>query len=114
MELRDLQKMTVTKLREEAMKHQGLVGVHAMHKEELIAALAPIFGIDLAAVTRAARERLSGNKTELKQQIRALKAKRDEALTEHDATALKQMRDRIKKRKRQLRRMAEQSRVATA
>jgi hypothetical protein len=114
MELRDLQKMTVTKLREEALKHQGLVGVHAMHKEELITALAPIFGIDLEAATKAARERFSGNKTQLKQEIRALKTKRDEVMTEHDATALKQIRERIKKRKRQLRRLAEQTRTATA
>lgn len=114
MELRDLQKMTVTKLREEALKHQGLVGVHVMNKEQLITALAPIFGIDLEAATRTTRTRFASNKTELKQEIRALKGKRDEAMAEHDTTALKQIRERIKKRKRRLRRLAEQARTATA
>ena len=112
MDLRDLQRMTVTKLREEALKHQGLAGVHAMHKEELIHALAPIFGIDLEAVVREARTRFSTNKTTLKQEIRTIKTQRSDALTAHDATALKQTRDRIKKRKRLLRRLAEQSRTA--
>ena len=112
MELRDLQKMTVTKLREEALKHQGLVGVHAMHKEDLIAALAPIFGIDLEAALREARARVAGNKTTLKQEIRAIKTQRSAALEAHDTTVLKQTRDRIKKRKRLLRRLAEQARTA--
>jgi hypothetical protein len=73
MELRDLQKMTVVKLREEALKHEGLVGVHVMNKEELLAALAPRFGIDLEAAKKAAQMKFSDDKTSLKQQIRALK-----------------------------------------
>jgi hypothetical protein len=113
MELRDLQRMTVTKLREEALKHQGIVGVHAMHKEELIAALAPLFDIDLDAAVRAAPERFAGNKTSLKQEIRALKVQRDAAIAAHDGATLKQLRERIKTRKRRLRRMAEQARSAT-
>jgi hypothetical protein len=99
-------------LREEALKHQGLVGVHAMGKEELIKALAPIFGIDLEAAIRQARTRVATNKTTLKQEIRSIKAQRSDALTAQDATALKQSRDRIKKRKRLLRRLAEEARTA--
>ena len=116
MELRDLQKMTVTKLREEALKYQdrGLVGVHAMGKEELLTALAPIFGIDLQAVVRQARERFAENKTALKQQIRDLKTQRAVVLADHDASALKHIRDGIKKRKRMLRRLAEQTKAPTA
>lgn len=116
MELRDLQKMTVTKLREEALKYQdrGIVGVHAMDKEELITALAPIFGIDLEAAIRQARERFAGNKTELKQQIRDLKTRRTAVLADRDASALKHIRDNIKRRKRVLRRLAEQVKVPTA
>ena len=41
MELRDLQKMTVVKLREEALKHEGLAGVHVMNKEELLSRPGP-------------------------------------------------------------------------
>ena len=56
MELRDLQKMTVVKLREEALNMGGFSGVHGMKKQELIEALAAKFGIDLGAVVKAARE----------------------------------------------------------
>jgi hypothetical protein len=112
MELRDLQRLTVVKLREEALKHEGIAGVHGMQKDELIAALAPIYGIDLEAAAKASRERFAVNKSTLKQEIRSLKAQRDTALTEHDAAHLKQARQDIKKRKRTLRRLARQSRPA--
>jgi hypothetical protein len=111
MELRDLQRLTVVKLREEALKHEGIVGVHAMHKEELIAALAPRLGIDLEAAARAAREKFATDKTTLKREIRAFKSQRDTALVEHDAATVQQTRQRIKKHKRLLRRLAEQART---
>jgi hypothetical protein len=114
MELRDLQKMTVVKLREEALKHEGLVGVHAMDKEQLITALAPRLGIDLEAATKVARAKFAGDKTALKQEIRVLKAQRDTALAEHDSAIVKQVRQRIKRHKRILRRLAEQSRATAS
>lgn len=113
MELRDLQKMTVVKLREEALKHDGLVGVHAMGKHELIVALATRFGIDLNAATKAARAKFAEDKTSLKQRIRALKSERDTALATHDSAAVKQARQGIKKYKRTLRRLAEQTHTAS-
>jgi hypothetical protein len=111
MELRDLQRMTVVKLREEALKHEGIVGVHVMHKEQLIEALAPRLGIDLEAAARVARERFAGDKTAIKRDIRALKGERDAALAAHDAATVAQARQRIKKHKRVLRRLAEQART---
>jgi hypothetical protein len=113
MELRDLQRMTVVKLREEGLKHEGIVGVHVMNKAQLIAALAPRLGIDLEAATRAARERFAGDKTAIKRDIRALKGQRDTALAAHDAATVAQVRQRIKKHKRVLRRLAEQARTTT-
>jgi hypothetical protein len=112
MELRDLQKMTVLKLRDEAMQRTQLVGVNAMSKNELIKELAPIFGIDLEAATRAARERLVSDKTTLKQAIRAAKAERDAALSAHDAAATRQARLGIKKHKRALRHLVRQGATA--
>jgi hypothetical protein len=103
--------MTVVKLREEGLKHEGIVGVHVMNKEQLIEALAPRFGIDLEAAARAARERFAGDKTALKRDIRALKGERDAALAAHDAVTVAQARQRIKKHKRVLRRLAEQART---
>ena len=112
MELRDLQKMTVVKLREEALNMGGFVGVSGMNKQELIEAMAPRLGIDLEAAMQAARERFATDKPSIKQDIRDLKAQRDEALTAQDVTAVAQTRKRIKKHKRTLRRMARQARAA--
>ncbi len=114
MELRDLQKMTVVKLREEGLKYGSIIGVHGMSKQELIAALAPIHGIDLEAQLQDARARRAPSKGALKQEIQALKTQRDEALTEGDVAALSKARKDIKKRKRHLRRLAEQSKGAVA
>jgi hypothetical protein len=106
MELRDLQKMTVVKLREEGLKHPGITGVYAMDKGQLIEALAELYGIDIAAAARAAREQFAADKTTLKRDIRALKEQRDTALAAHDAAQVQQTRLNIKKRKRTLRRLA--------
>jgi hypothetical protein len=112
MELRDLQRMTMVKLREEGLKHSGITGVYAMDKAQLIKALAGVYGIDVEAATRAAREQFAADKTALKQAIRAMKGQRDAALEAHDATQVQQLRLNIKKRKRMLRRLAT-SRSAT-
>src|SRR2546428_13931839 len=106
MELRDLQKMTVVKLREEGLKHSRIAGVYSMNKTQLIEALATVYGIDIEAATRAAREQFATDKSTLKQEIRAFKGQRDTALSAHDSTKVKQLRVQIKKRKRTLRRLA--------
>ncbi len=106
MELRDLQKMTVVKLREEGLKHASITGVYAMDKGQLIEALAEGFGIDIEAAAKAAREQFAADKTTLKREIRSLKGQRDTALTTHDAVQVQQTRLNIKKRKRVLRRLA--------
>ncbi len=106
MELRDLQKMTVVKLREEALKHSNIAGVYAMDKGQLLAALAEIYGIDIEAASRAAREQFAADKSALKREIRAFKGQRDEALLAHNTGQVQQARLAIKKRKRQLRRLA--------
>jgi len=106
MELRDLQKLTVVKLREEGLKHSSIAGVYAMDKGQLIEALAEVFGIDVEAAVRASREQSAADKTTLKREIRALKGQRDAALTAHDAAQVQQTRLNIKTRKRRLRRLA--------
>jgi pyruvate dehydrogenase complex dehydrogenase (E1) component len=105
MELRDLQKLTVVKLREEALRQGNIIGVHGMGKGELIATLAPLYGIDLEAETTAARERIAQNKTTLKQRIRAFKVDRNTALAEHNAAQLEVARRGIKRQKQALRRL---------
>ncbi|MCK5422374.1 MAG: Rho termination factor N-terminal domain-containing protein, partial [Deltaproteobacteria bacterium] len=44
MEEKDLTKMTVANLREEAKKYTSIQGIHAMKKEELIRAIADVRG----------------------------------------------------------------------
>jgi hypothetical protein len=105
MELSELQRLTVVKLREEALKHEGLTGVNGMNKEQLIAALAPIFGIDLEAESRAMKERLAASKGMLRKEIGQFKDERNAALEDHDRHGTAQARKEIKKRKRRLRHM---------
>jgi hypothetical protein len=111
MELQELQRLTVVKLREEALKHDGISGVNGMNKDQLIEALAPVFGIDLEAEIRAIRERLTADKGTLKKEILSLKDQRNTALADHDTEALSQARKDIKKRKRGLRRMIKTART---
>jgi len=106
MELRDLQRMTVVKLREEGLKHSSIAGVYVMDKAQLIKALAEVYSIDVEAATKAVREQFAADKSGWKQAIRTLKGQRDAALVAHDATQVKQLRLNIKKRKRMLRRLA--------
>ena len=105
MDLNELQRLTVVKLREEALKHEGITGVNGMNKEQLIAALAPVFGIDLEAETRAIRERLAASKSVLRKEIVTFKKDRDSASEDHDYEGVTLARKEIKKRKRRLRHM---------
>ena len=113
MTLQELQKMTVVKLRQEAMQHGGINGVSGMSKAQLVEALAELLGIDTTPA-RAAQAKISGNKAVLKREIRSLKTTRDEALVGGDANSLSRARLDIKRRKRALRRLAEEAQVATA
>ena len=106
MDLAELQRMTVVKLREEALKHDNITSVHGMNKEQIIEALAPIYGIDLEAQRRAIRERLAASKGTLKREIHTYKSERDMAIGDHDVEGTAKARKEIKKRKRRLRHMA--------
>ena len=112
MELRDLQRMTVVKLREEALKLGGVSGVHGMNKQQIIEAMAPQLGIDLEAASKAAREKFAADKPAMKREIVELKAQRDEALAEHEMATVAATRKRIKRYKRKLRRLAKEARAS--
>lgn len=109
MDLSELQRLTVVKLREEALKHQSITGVNGMNKEQLIEALAPIFGIDLEAESRAIRERLAATKGVLRKEIAKFKDERDAALADLDQEGFAHARKEIKRRKRRLRHMVKAS-----
>ena len=114
MTLQELQKMTVVKLRQEAMQRGSISGVSGMSKSQLIEALADLLGIDTEAPARLVSAKISGDKAILKSEIRTLKTARDEALAEGDHSGLHRARTDIKKRKRALRRLAEAVQVVTA
>ncbi|MEW6299549.1 MAG: transcription termination factor Rho [Thermodesulfobacteriota bacterium] len=108
MEAKELLRMNTPKLREEAMKIPGIVGVTAMKKEELIRVLAKAHGIEFEHRTASAE------KTEVKKRIRALKAQRDDALARKAYKELKQIRRGIRTLKRRTRALARAAKAGAA
>ena len=69
MEWRDLETMTILKLREEALKFPQIESVHGKNKEQLMDALAQMLAIEKPHTHFA--EQVVHTKSELKQQIRS-------------------------------------------
>ncbi len=93
-----LEKMTVKELREMAKDLPGIVGVHGMKKEELIAAVKDVKGIKDEPVKKTDAS-VSG----VKKKIKAFKAQRQAALEAKDskmATIYKRRISRLKKKSR--------------
>jgi len=101
---KDLEKLTVTKLREEAKKYPGMAGVHAMKKVELIEAIKNASG-EPKKEEKKSDEKFADKKVDLKGEIRALILQREKALENKDRRALKSIRIRIKRLKRRTRRL---------
>jgi hypothetical protein len=102
----DLEKMTVVKLREEALKFPELSGVHGMKKEELIDALAKLMGLpEEEKPKKKVKGKKGQTKEGLKKKIKALKGKRAEAIQVKDAKGLKIARKKIKRLKRAIRKI---------
>lgn len=102
MEWHDLETMTVVKLREEAHE-KGIESVHGKNKAELVEALAAVLGIERP------HEELAGTavetKSDLRQQIRELKARRGKLIEAHDHQGLKDVRRKVHRLKRKIRRI---------
>ena len=102
MDYQELQKTRVSDLRDMAKKEMpGIQGVVGMKKEELIDLLADHLGIEKP--TKHVAEGLG--KSQIKAEIRELKAKRQAALEARDSAELKKCRRLIHHRKRKLRRL---------
>jgi len=101
MEAKELLRLNVLKLREEAIKIPDAVGVTAMKKEELIKLLAKAHGIVLEP-----KRSTSTEKTEVKQRIRMLKTRRDEALARKAYEEVARIRRGIRTLKRRTRVLA--------
>lgn len=105
---KELLRMNVPKLREEALKIPNIVGVTGMKKETLIQVLAEHNGIVL-------KKRSAGaEKTHIKHHIAAMKLKRDDAISRKAHEELHQIRRAIRTLKRKLRALAKEAKVAPA
>ena len=93
-----LKSKTLAELREIAagVKNDAVQGYTQMNKEHLLRALCKALGIEMHEHHKV----LGLNKAGIKAQIRELKVKRDEALTAHNHSELRNIRRRIHKLKR--------------
>lgn len=102
MDIKELRKMTVPKLRELAKQVTDLQGVLGMKKEELIAAIAKAKSISYDGPLKDATAISS-----VKQEIRALNKQKEELLaSSRDRTKIERIRKKIRRLKRLTRRLA--------
>ena len=97
MNAKELLRLNVTKLREEALKIPNAVGVTGMKKEELIQVLAKAHGIALEQRSD------SDEKVYIKKHIAALKTRRDEAFGRQAYEEAAHLRRGIRTLKRRIR-----------
>ena len=102
MDARTLSKMTVSKLREEALKFGDLQGVHGMNKPELLKILKQKYGI---VEEQTESEILIERKHVLKEKIRKLKAEKEQAIANKDKKKAALLRKRLHDQRRILRKV---------
>ena len=94
MEEKDLTKMTVVKLREEAKKYTSIQGAHAMKKEELISAIREARGEPKKAVKKKVKaQSIRG----IKKKIGALREEKEAYREKKDRKGASSLRKKIKK-----------------
>jgi hypothetical protein len=104
-EEKDLEQMTVKELRAVAAETTDLVGIHAMRKAELLAAIKEARGIKEEKALREKVEKTGVTVKQLKAKIVELKRKREEAREAKDRRMIEILRrrvNRVKKRTRKL------------
>jgi hypothetical protein len=110
MEWKDLEKMTIVKLREEALKFPQIESVHGKGKEQLMDELAQIMGI--RRPLNHFSETIIHTKSDLKHRIHELKAERDRVLAARDHARLHDVRREMHALKHQIRKIeAREARV---
>jgi len=103
MEWKDLEKMTVLKLREEALKFPEIEGVHGKNKEQLMDELAKSLGIEKPHVHFA--EKIVHTKSDLKHKMKEHQTERDKVLQAHDHKKLHDVRRQVHKLKHEIRKI---------
>ena len=104
-QVKDLDRMTVKELREVAAEIEEIVGVHAMKKAELLAAIKKAKGIKEKKIFKKSEK---GDLTTkgLKRKILDLKEKREEARKAKDKRSLNIIRRRISRAKKMTRKVS--------
>jgi len=103
MDWKDLEKMTVLKLREEALKYPQIEGVHGKHKEQLMDEIAKVLGIERPHSHFA--DTVVHTKADLKLKIQELKLEREKLLVAHDHKKLHEVRREMHELKHTIRRL---------
>jgi Rho termination factor, N-terminal domain len=106
-----LEKLTAKELREMALGLSGIQGVHAMKKEELIAAIRTAKGIPEPEGKKerhvfVKKEKVALTRAELKKKVQELRAKREEALQQQNWKQAMILKKRIVRTKKMTRRVA--------
>jgi len=104
MDWKDLEKLTIVKLREEAMKFpEEIKGVHGKSKAQLMDELAKQLGIEKPHVHFA--EKVVHDKGDLKKKIHELKVQREKLIAAKEHKKLHETRREIHKLKHQIRKI---------
>jgi Rho termination factor-like protein len=96
----ELKHKTLAELRDIAkdIQHDAVQGYTQLNKDHLVAAICQALNIEM----HEHHEVVGIDKGSIKSRIKALKSKRDEAVTAHDRAALKKARRSIHRLKRQI------------
>jgi cell division protein FtsX len=107
-EEKPLERMTAKELREMALGLPGIQGVHAMKKEELLTAIRAAKGIPEPEKKdkKVHAKKVVLTSAELKQKIKALRAKREELLQQRNSRMAEIIRKRVSRLKKMTRKAA--------
>jgi hypothetical protein len=103
---KDLDRMTVKELKEVAAESTDLVGIHAMKKAELLAAIKESKGIKKEKAPKEKIEKEAVTVKELKEKIIALKVERKEERKARDKRMVHILRRKINRLKKETRRIS--------
>ena len=106
-EEKDLERMTVKELKAVAAESTDLVGIHAMKKAELLAAIKKVKGIKEEKAPKKKIEKEAITVKELKAKIIELKAKRKEARKARDKRIVHILRRKINRLKKETRKVSQ-------
>jgi uncharacterized membrane protein YjjP (DUF1212 family) len=103
MEWKDLEKMTVLKLREEALKYPQIEAVHGKQKDQLMDEIARALNIEKPHSHFA--ETVVHTKSDLKHKIHELKLEREKLIATHDHEKLHEVRREMHALKHNIRKL---------